>query len=716
MANQRQRNPKDSHRQRHGEGQYTQRTQRTDRLFQRIRELGLDKRGETEKDLEWVLTDPSDISIIQLLEERVAEEEQQLALHPDPFRANACWNPDRLSGPIALGDLLQTGWRYGFPLEQIAQHLFICGRTQGGKTNFIRALLSQVKRSFPEVNILALETKQQYTDVAKEFGFKILCAGDLRINLLRPPPGVPAHVWLSHLTQIMVDYLDILVATSGFIISQGLGLLRKAGFIDDPTKPCPHLRDLVQHILSTKFPGNSSYARHQETSVSRLKILLDTVPKVFECSEGLPVEALLNDDYLILLDDLPHLSIQHFVKVYLASATFLYRMIVDGEQDHLRNIIVLDEASSLFRRRDELQSKASFLPNIASQAAAFGMGIVAASQKIEDVSPMYLANAGTKASLGGFERNDDVRALLASRPFTKDQEDAVKAIRQPGRAIISDIRHSHFFECQIDLPDLPPRMTRDEVRAASKATAIALGLTHPPAAECAEDDVVDGQKVDEKTTPHTQEKPQTQATTEEDPDVLILRDISESPFETYKSRGERLEMSGGVLKTIITRLEAQGKIKIYPVHDRPGRPRDLYEVTEDGYGVLDMERPTMKGKGGYLHQFYQARASEYLQAQGYRVKIEGRADAKEVDIVAVKEPEGETLAVEIELHAKTSTHFLENARMDLKAARIDRVLFLVPTKPEIETIERAIGGDLELSTKRADIEVDYIRNYMDLKS
>ena len=715
MANQRQRNPKDSHRQIHGDGQHTQ---RIGRLFQRIRELGLDKRGETEKDLEWVLRDSSDISFIQLLEERVAEEEEQLALHPDPFRANAAWDGEHLGGPLNLGRILQTGFQYGIPPDQLCRHFGVFGRIRGGKTNLQLVLYAELKRKFPEVRLTLLESKQEFTDVASEFAFNIICSSDLRINPLRPPEGIPAHVWLSHLTQTMVNFLDIRVASSSLILDMAITLLDEAGFSSNPEASCPHLGDLLKLIAGQKFPAYSHNARYQETTCNRLQALLNSCPGMFECDKGLSFPDLINDDYLILLEDVPYADIQNFLKVYIASGLFLYRMIVEGQQPHLTNIVGLDEATPLFRRTDEVKDKASYLSTVVSQSPAFGIGIVAASQYATDLSHALLGNTATKVLVGGFERDDDIRVLLGSRPHTREQADLVRSTRQPGRAFISDLRHTHFIECQIDQPELPAPMTREEVKEASRATALALGFIAPPCApasghldEFLETDSVGGtaDKIEHKPKPRDDE-------TEEDRDLRILRDVESSTCEVYSSRAKRLNISGSGLKTVITRLEAQGKIKIYPVHDRPGRPRDLYEVTEDGYGVLGMGKPAMKGKGGYLHQFYQARASEYLQAQGYRVKIEGRADAKEVDIVAVKEPEGETVAVEIELNAKTSTHFLENARMDLKSSRIDRVLFLVPTKPEREVVEKAVGADSELSAQRTHIEVDYIRNYMDLKS
>lgn len=692
-----------------------QHTRRIAALFLKTRELGLDKRGDNQGLMEWIQEDPSDTGTIGLLEERVVEEEQTLALHPDPFRANACWDTDRLFGPVELGNLIQTGWRYGIPLDQITRHLGVFGRTQGGKTTVLRALYRGIKCSFPEVKILILETKQQFTDIAKEFGFKVLCSQDLRINLLRAPPGIAPHVWLSHFTQTMVNYMDIMVPTSGLIIAQGMLLLKESGVIDDPAVHCPHLGDLAVRIANQKFSAYSHYARHQETALTRIEMLMNALPAVFECDQGLPIEDLLRGDYLIMLDDVPQLSIQNFMKVYISSAVFLYRMIVEGEQDHLRNIIGLDEASSLFRRTDEVQSKASYLANVISQSAAFGIGIVGSSQYTTDLSHTFLANTGTKILVGGFERDDDGRTYLASRPHSREQADAVKESRQPGRAFVSDLRHTHFIECQIDLPDLPPRMTREEVRAASAETARELGLTEPGPAETPNSLSKPGPAIDRA---HESRRDDTHPTCEskEDLSLRILRDIYNSNFEIYTTRTKRLNMSRSSLKAIIERLQAHGLIRIHHVHDRAAAPRDLYEITDEGYVALDAPKPPAKGKGGYLHQFYQDKVSRFLQAQGYRVKIEGRADAKEVDIVAVKQPEGETVAVEIELNVRTSTHFLENARMDLKASRIDRVLFLVPTKPEIEVVEKAVGADPELSSQRTCIAVDYIRNHMDLKS
>jgi hypothetical protein len=122
-------------------------------------------------------------------------------------------------------------------------------------------------------------------------------------------------------------------------------------------------------------------------------------------------------------------------------------------------------------------------------------------------------------------------------------------------------------------------------------------------------------------------------------------------------------------------------------------------------------KPPMKGKGGYLHQFYQQSVSLYFKSQGYRVEIEGKADEKLIDVVAAK-PGEECIAVEIELQEKSNpSHVIENIQNCLAAQRITRTLCLAPTNKEIQKIEKLVT---RRGLNRTHLQIDRISNYMEV--
>ena len=584
-----------------------------------------------------------------------------------------------------------------------------------------------MKTKFPEVKVLLLESKLGFLSLAHKFGFTVIRLRDLRINLLRPPRGVPHHIWVSLLAQNMMNYLDIMVASSSLLLDVCMDLYRQRGVVNRWDRPHPTLDDLIEALEDLKCPAIAHTARYKETLLNRLKGLRESFPGLFSCDPGMDVAVLLQHDVLILMEDMPNVTLLNFLKMTIFSQSFVYVMIVAGPQSRLTNIVVLDEAASVLRRMDEIRDKPHFITTVISQVASFGLGLIFTSQFTTDLAHVVMANATTKILVGGFERGDDGRTFLDSRPHTPEQADVVKSHREPGHAFISDLRSPHFVEVVIEQPDLPPAMTREEVDHQSREAARAFGwdagasrnersaadrtASATPAAPASPQRGVEMPQAEPAAEEHREESP----TPMPDRDMMILADLEQTPFQTFKVRTGRLRLAREPLQDAIKRLEAKHFIVIHKAHLRAGAPSDLYEVTEEGYRVLRKEMPERRGHGSYLHQFYQRAIAAHWKKRGYEVCIEGRADEKAVDIIAIQRPEGEVIAVEIELHVQTSAHFIHNLLQALRAPRVTRVICLVPTMDELKVVEKGIKENAELAASRERTTVDCIRNYMEIK-
>jgi len=302
-------------------------------LFQHLRKAGLDRIPHVKDLMEWAQIDPDDSAIIRLLKEALEEEGSIVQLNPDPFRPTMPHNQQDISGDLHLGHLPQNGFPYHISIAQLISHLLVLGRTEGGKTTLIRHLLHQLVQNHPEIKLLILERKQEYTELLNlsPEPFHVLDVKRLRFNLLRPPQGVPHHMWLSVLTQMMTNYLDIRIATSGFLLEHALELIGQyAGSF-------PTLRTLHGYIQSKKFKPASNLARHQDTSVTRLATLLNMLPGVFDSENGIDIRDILSNHTLFLLHNIPNLSIQNFMFSLVMAQSFFYRTLVEGHQTSLRN-------------------------------------------------------------------------------------------------------------------------------------------------------------------------------------------------------------------------------------------------------------------------------------------------------------------------------------------------------------------------------------------
>ncbi|VGO13902.1 hypothetical protein PDESU_02459 [Pontiella desulfatans] len=666
-----------------------------DSLFQQLRKAGLDRIPHTHDLMEWAQIDPDDSSIIRLLQEALEEEGTILQLNPDPFRPTMPHNQQEVSGDLHLGYLPQNGFPYGISIQQLIYHLLVLGRTGGGKTTLIRHLLHQLVQNIPDIKLLILERKQEYTDLLNlsPEPFHVLDVKRLRFNVLKPPPGVPLHMWLSVFTQMLTNYMDIRIASSGFLLELALDL------IADSEGSFPSLRDLHNHIKKQKYKPASTMARHQETVLIRLSALLNMLPGVFDSGNGLDIRDILANHTLFLLHDIPHLAMQNFMFSLIMAQAFFYRTMVEGHQPSLRNLMVLDEASALFRRSDEIKENDSYLSYMVSQARGYGIGLIAAGQSSTDLSHTLLANTGTKIVVGGLGRSEDADLFLRQRPITLEQRHHVMSHPDVGRAFSADGRYPYLLECGINPP--PNNAALDDAALEQHIRKTVVDLRIAP------------------LLPPPSPKPNAKPTEKKEiaDDLLrILLDIQYTPFQLLRDRANKLKMKPVALHDQIKKLIQQGMMKDHPVHIKRGSPRDLYEVTAKGAGLTKVPITKMKGRGGYLHKFYQMKIAEFWKAKGWKVEIEGLCDSKNADLVITHRSDGTAVAIEIELNFEANPdHVIHNILKDLESDRVEKVITLVPKKPILKKLEKLIRDTEELSGKIGRIELACTYNHWEDK-
>lgn len=686
-------------------------------LFERIRRLGLEQVEKIKDLMEWLAEDPDDHAVAQELEEEIAEEEAIQRLKPDPFRITATRDPTALRGDLELATIPQNGGRYGLLIESLREHLLFIGRPKGGKTTAIRSVLAKILQQLPHVRVLILERKQEFTELVGIPGtdLHVLRLQDLRLNPLRPPVGIAPQMFISMFTQLTIDFLDVLSASSSYLLAKSMELLGLCGVLQDPTKPWPHLGDLCAFMKAQKHFPSGNEARYRDTAVYRIEYLLNSLPGVFECSYGLDPSVLLKTNTLILLDGVPSLIVQNFLVALISMQAFLYRVTIDGHQERLTNMLIFDEALQFFSRIGEMRPKPTSLTILLTQARSFGINITAASQSATELSPSLLADTATKVLVGGVGRTADADLIAGTRPTTREQRDVMLKTNVSGHAFVADPRHPHLIECIVDNPEMPAPLAQGELQARSQASAAAFGFREervPPEVYMPADlprpksasKVSRQRPASDRESPREQQPPQT-------PEVVVLQSIADHGYKKHALRSEELGLLAGKLSKVIDTLKARGLVCGYEVPVRKSRARALYEVTEAGYRQLGRAKPRLKGKGSFLHQFYQYRVSEFFKRQGYVPDIEGLAGDKNVDVLVTHPTTGECIAVEIELNVETSEAFMENVVKDLRAERVGSLLCLVEKKEGAEKVRnhaKAAGVEEDGQRFKVDLVCDYI--------
>lgn len=662
-------------------------------LFDELRRYGLDRRGKTAIVMKALANDPSDAMIYNYLRDALEKEKEICRLNPDPMRATAGWKPTDLDGELPLGIIRQSGQPYHITLNMLREHVVAWGRTGGGKTTLIRHLLDQIKTLAPGIRLLIIERKLEFTDLARKHHINIVESSGLRMNPLRPPKGISLEIWWGIFTQLMINHLDIRVASSNFIQDIAKDLFSKHSITSSNvcTMPSvPNLADLLDFMKQKKYSAYSNTARYQETTVNRLQGLVETLPDMFTCTHRtLDISELINEDLLILIHDIPQMSFQNFLIGLIAAQVFLYKIILLGQTARLTNLFIMDEASSLFRRSDEIHDIPNYVAQMVSQSRAYGIGMVAASQYASDMSHSFIANTGVKFLAGGFERMADFKEYTHLRKSTREIENEMKGHRRPGDIFVADSRWPYHLQIQIPLPDLPDPMTKREVQDASQRYMKSKGWDQPGS-----------------TAPQTKT---------DDLKMNVLKSIYENPFMLIKIRSAALNVPQSSVMKAFEQLIAERHIIQYPVHVRAGRPRDLFEITPEGCESLRVSPPdSLPGKGSYLHKFYQQKIAGFYKTQGYTTEIEGQCGKKLADVLVRKQPDGEVVAIEIELHVLQNNHFIDNIRDDLTSGIPERVIVLVPKKEDLKHVNAKLASHSELQAKLGVITCDYVRNHMEV--
>ena len=626
-------------------------------------------------------------------------------LTPDPFRRTAPREEHYFSGSIQLGTMPHFDFSYGLNLDALVTHLLILGATGGGKTTVIKNLLMQILQQPDPPKLMILERKQEFTELLNlTSDVHVLDANTLAFNPLRPPYGIKLNKWIGIFTECMVNYMDIREASSSFLMDHAFRLIDEKNSEGE----FPTLGDLRSFIAQQPYKPFSKNGQQKETVLNRLNDLFCHFPAMFSSDKQTDVEKLVNNHCLILLHDITHSTIQNFLMSLLMAQAFLYRKLTRGLQDSLTNLIVFDEASGLFHRKAEEQDHVPFIADLVQTARGYGIGLIAASQYATDLAHSLLANAGTRMMVGGFGRTQDTELFLKLRGYTTKHRQYVNTHPDVGKAFVVDKRWPHIIECNMTLPNLPPRLEPDELKArmgaSSKFFSVDLG-------------VVEGLEQTETLVMPGEPRP-AQITVEPESKTIsiearLLRHIYEDHFVRLRERAEALEVKAGTLRKEVERLHNNGLIVVHKAHSgSSGSPRDLYEIKAAGCRIIGVPpHPAMKGRGSYLHKFYQQHVALYFKSQGYDTKIEGRADREFIDVIAEKQGE-ECVAVEIELNREGNPdHVVENLKGCMAARRITRTLCLVTKNDEIKRVEKLVTKH---GLERGHLQIDRISKYMEV--
>lgn len=94
--------------------------------------------------LQQLSINPQDAECIEFVKSRLRSVDIQETLNPEPFRRSNPTRTNEVSGPIQLGNVRHSGVPWGIHPKALTEHLCVIGRTGGGKTTVIKAIIRQL--------------------------------------------------------------------------------------------------------------------------------------------------------------------------------------------------------------------------------------------------------------------------------------------------------------------------------------------------------------------------------------------------------------------------------------------------------------------------------------------------------------------------------------------------------------------------------------------
>ncbi len=165
--------------------------------------------------------------------------------------------------------------------------------------------------------------------------------------------------------------------------------------------------------------------------------------------------------------------------------------------------------------------------------------------------------------------------------------------------------------------------------------------------------------------------------------VHCMEDEGKETTRTNISRS--MSIPGSKLSEQLDRAQSMGLVERIVKKEGKGRPKILTNLTDKGRKTIGIgiSSGSSSKAGGELHRALLFKTKEWLERQGYHVKIPEQGGRMEQPDMIAKPADGEReIAIEVETSANHPEQIIKNYEKNVKAGRF--VVFVVPDK-EVES-------------------------------
>ena len=561
---------------------------------------------------------------------------------PDPFRP---YPKSEVEGDVRLGLVPETQAVFGLDVGELMQSMLISGRPGAGKTTFNYSMIQEANRN--GITCFILDAKQDYRHLIRHDSNTVVlrCSSTdsaylLKWNLFQPP--VTVELWTPIVSDVTSESFNFFAASSSFL-TEHLDILYHRMHPRIPT-----VIDLLRWLKSIKIPLISRDCRFKETTVNRFEGISRSAYRTVNTEHSHDLNALLkNHNVVIEIDALGTNTRGYFATLILAHL-FQYRIMNRDEANPI--LVIFDEANEIFNKFIEKQRGNMRISTLARQAREFGMGIVASCQLPEAVSNS-IKNCYTRIMMGLTE-GQNIADFSRSLGLNREQQEAVWSLKT-GEGIVRFARHPRPF--RVVFPPFPVQknVTDTELSQHVRKFADELGLNGRDERQYESRARTDSRKTGDEQKEKQDDQPGVILSGFLEPPVKVDNEIKTllmnahlRPYLSVTQHQKELNLSAGKCNRLIKQVVKDRLCEIVPISlGGRGRMSKFLDLTDKAYGLLGMEKPKRKTKGGgFEHYFWQENISRHYKTLGYKAEIEKIIGNKSIDVFIAN---GIKIAIEI---------------------------------------------------------------------
>lgn len=113
------------------------------------------------------------------------------------------------------------------------------------------------------------------------------------------------------------------------------------------------------------------------------------------------------------------------------------------------DLLVFDEASTMFKRQYEAREGTYLLTDYLAKCREFDMGFLIGTQTISNLADSVLANTAIKILVGGAGLGSDYDIFASATGMTREQKEFLKRLTMPGMACVRDPRYPFPFTLEV---------------------------------------------------------------------------------------------------------------------------------------------------------------------------------------------------------------------------------------------------------------------------